>query len=111
MAEAGAPAAASGIDVEVVYCPARASVDSTRLRLGHAATAGEAVAASGVLQRHPDIEPHGLRLGIWGRSVPAAHGLRDGDRVEVYRPLQVEPKEARRLRQRAQAATRAVKGR
>ncbi len=38
------------------------------------------------------------RIGIWGRVRPLATPLRDRDRIEVYRPLTVDPKEARRLR-------------
>jgi len=39
-----------------------------------------------------------LRIGVWGRVRPLATPLRDRDRIEVYRPLTVDPKEARRLR-------------
>jgi putative ubiquitin-RnfH superfamily antitoxin RatB of RatAB toxin-antitoxin module len=42
-----------------------------------------------------------LRIGIWGRVKPLQTLLRDRDRIEVYRPLTVDPKEARRLRYRA----------
>lgn len=37
-------------------------------------------------------------VGIWGRQVPLDQSLKEGDRIELYRPLQVDPKEARRLR-------------
>ena len=40
--------------------------------------------------------------GVWGRVQPLDHVLRDGDRVELYRPLTVDPKEARRLRYKKQ---------
>jgi uncharacterized protein len=39
---------------------------------------------------------------VWGRVTPLDHVLRDGDRVEIYRPLTVDPKEARRLRYKRQ---------
>jgi uncharacterized protein len=39
-----------------------------------------------------------LRIGIWGRVRPLETPLRERDRIEVYRPLTVDPKEARRLR-------------
>jgi putative ubiquitin-RnfH superfamily antitoxin RatB of RatAB toxin-antitoxin module len=44
--------------------------------------------------------------GVWGRQAPLHQPLRQGDRVELYRPLQVDPKDARRLRY---AAARSVK--
>ena len=39
-----------------------------------------------------------LQLGVWGKPVDATHFLRDGDRLEIYRPLTVDPKVARRER-------------
>jgi len=70
--------------------------DAVTLRLPAGATAGEAVQASGVLERHPQSARH--KIGIFGRVVGAQAPLSDGDRVEVYRPLLLEPKEARRRR-------------
>ena len=48
------------------------------------------------------FDPAGQQLGIWGRLCDAHTLLREGDRVEIYRPLTVDPKEARRLRYRSQ---------
>lgn len=70
--------------------------DAVALTLPVGATAADAVRASGVLERHPGIA--NPKLGIYGRTVAAGTRLSDGDRVEVYRPLLVEPKEARRQR-------------
>ena len=56
----------------------------------------QALAASGILARHPDIDLRVDRLGIWGRPATLDALLREGDRVEIYRPLQVDPKEVRR---------------
>ncbi len=42
-----------------------------------------------------------LKIGVWGRSRPLTTLLRERDRIEVYRPLKVDPKEARRQRYRA----------
>src|ERR1041384_5788341 len=58
-------------------------------------TGGEAVRASGVLQRHPEIDLRHQRIGIHGRVVTAGTLLRDVGGVEVYPPLTVDPKEAR----------------
>ncbi len=83
--------------VEVVYCPKPGVNDHTRLQLAAGATVAEAVQASGVLQRHA-LALEGLKLGVWSKPREATSLLRDHDRVEIYRPLTVDPKEARRLR-------------
>ena len=91
-----------GIDIEVACSPAPGQVELTALHLPLGSTAGQAVAASGLLLRHRGgwFEP--LRVGIWGRPVPPTQVLEAGDRVEIYRALTADPKEARRLRYRAQ---------
>ena len=91
--------------VEVVYCPAPGVDDRVALDLPPGATLADALIASGVLERHA-LSGDGLRTGIWGRNQQPTARLRDGDRVEVYRPLTVDPKEARRLRYRADHAKR-----
>ena len=68
------------------------------LRVAPGTTAIEAVWASGVLRAFPEIDPEDPDLGIFGRPVDRDAPLADGDRVEIYRPLRVEPREARRLR-------------
>lgn len=92
------------IEVEVVYCPAPGVVDRTALRLPRGATLSQALQASGLAQRH-DLAIDGV-VGIWGRVKPLQTPLRDRDRIEVYRPLTVDPKEARRLRYKRQRPTR-----
>ncbi len=95
------------IDVEVVYCPAPGTVDLTPLRLPAGSRVLDALQASGVLARHALAAPD-LRVGVWGRVQDQSSPLRDRDRVEIYRPLKVDPKEARRLRYRQQREGRAV---
>jgi putative ubiquitin-RnfH superfamily antitoxin RatB of RatAB toxin-antitoxin module len=72
--------------------------DAVSLELRAGATAADAVRASGLLQRHPEIDLGRHRIGIYGRVVAKQAPLAEGDRVEVYRPLLVDPKEARRRR-------------
>jgi putative ubiquitin-RnfH superfamily antitoxin RatB of RatAB toxin-antitoxin module len=99
--------AESGLRVEVVYCPAPGHTDLVQLHLPAGATLADALQASGLLQRHA-LEKDGLSVGVWGR-VQALDGLlRDRDRVEIYRPLQVDPKEARRQRYRHQRLLKAA---
>lgn len=102
------------ISVEVVFCPDRSSVDSSRLSMPAGSTVAQALQASGVLVRFPTLVAQAAGaadVGIWGRLATLQQALRDGDRVELYRPLQVDPKEARRLRQRHQARRKAEPGR
>jgi uncharacterized protein len=85
------------IHVEVVYCPAPGHIDRVTLTLPAGATLARALDASGLRQRHA-LPAEGLRLGVWGKLREPGQVLRERDRVEVYRPLQVDPKEARRQR-------------
>lgn len=67
------------------------------LELPEGATLGEALRASGLPAAHRlDAAP--LKAGIFGRLAGADTVLRDGDRVEIYRPLTVDAKTARRRR-------------
>jgi len=85
--------------VEVAYCPGPGVTDLQDLVLAPGATVADAVNASGVVVRH-GLDVAALRLGVWGKPRPADSPLRDRDRVEIYRPLTVDPKEARRQRYR-----------
>ena len=93
-----APAeAAPALRVEVVYCPRPGVTDRVTVTLAAGATVADALRASGLPARH-GLASEGLRLGVWCRVCNADTPLRDRDRVEIYRPLQVDPKEARRQR-------------
>lgn len=93
------------IAVEVVYCPAPGVVDSQALSLPEGSTLQAALSASGVLERHA-LVLETLSVGVWGRKQALGATLREHDRVEIYRPLQCDPKEARRLRYRQRAAAK-----
>jgi putative ubiquitin-RnfH superfamily antitoxin RatB of RatAB toxin-antitoxin module len=88
--------------VEVAYSPEPGRIDLCVVELPEGSTLGQALQASGLLARHPEIAAQALETGIWGRRQPLQAVLRERDRVEVYRPLKVDPKEARRLRYRGQ---------
>lgn len=88
--------------VEVVYSPDPRTVEQVALELAAGSTVREAVRASGIAARHPAILADGQPVGIWGRLCGLDDPLRDGDRVELYRGLTVDPKEARRQRYRRQ---------
>ena len=88
----------STIAVTAVFSPQARQVRECSLQMPAGATVKQAIARSGLLEGLDPITVAGLECGIWGRKVALGHVLRDGDRVEIYRPLRVDPKEARRLR-------------
>ena len=83
------------LQVEVVYA-LRDRQLLLEVTLEPGATAGQAVKRSGILQRCPEIDLARTTLGIFGRIVTPDVKLRNGDRVELYRPLIADPKDARR---------------
>ena len=54
--------------------------------------------SSGIYAQFADEPLCDYDVGIWGRCVPRDYTVRDGDRVEIYRPLLMDPRDARRLR-------------
>jgi putative ubiquitin-RnfH superfamily antitoxin RatB of RatAB toxin-antitoxin module len=72
------------------------------LNVDEGATVAEAIAASGIASRFPGLVVDEMPVGIWGKPVGRESTVRGGDRVEIYRPLEIDPREARR--QRALAA-------
>lgn len=59
----------------------------------------EAIEQSNILNKYPEINLDGNRVGIFGRLCGLDHIPIDGDRIEIYRPLSTDPREARRRRQ------------
>lgn len=85
--------------ISVIYAlPDRQIIRELDLDAG--ATLSEALARSGLTAEFPEIGARALPVGIFGQVRPPDTVLRSGDRVEIYRPLPVEPKEARRKRVR-----------
>jgi hypothetical protein len=85
------------IRVEVVYAlPQEQKVVALTLERG--ATVGDALIRSALAGEHSEIDLAQCRVGIYGRRVSSETILADGDRVEIYRPLTADPKQARRRR-------------
>ena len=86
------------IRVEVVYAlPQRQELVEVRLPQG--ASARQAIEASGLLEKYPDIElDRRNKLGIYAKLVKPDTEVRDRDRVEIYRPLIADPKAVRKKR-------------
>ncbi|MEO7325072.1 MAG: RnfH family protein [Dokdonella sp.] len=90
------PMSPDSISVEVAYAePDRQFL--RRVDLAAGATVADAIAASGV-DREFTIDACALGVGIWSKPVARESVLENGDRIELYRPLKADPKEARRLR-------------
>ena len=92
------------IRVTCVYSPSPRKVSEIELVLPLGATVSMALQASAVQTLCPDLDFHKALVGIWGRKVSHGHILRDRDRIEIYRPLKVNPKVARRERFAKQGA-------
>jgi putative ubiquitin-RnfH superfamily antitoxin RatB of RatAB toxin-antitoxin module len=88
---------ADEIKVEVVYALAERQ-DTARLTLPAGATVQQALDASGLLQKHPEIDLAKNKLGVFAKLAKVDTVLRDRDRVEIYRPLIADPKEVRKQR-------------
>ena len=92
---------AGRLTITVAFSPQAGTVDEVVVVLGEGATVADALRLSDLQKRHPQFDLSKLSSGVWGVLCERTQRLRDVDRVELYRPLTVDPKEARRLRFRA----------
>lgn len=85
------------INVEVVYAlPQEQTL--LQLQVPQGSTLGDAIRASGILEKYPEIDLARNKLGVFGKLSKEDAVLRDRDRVEINRPLIADPKEVRRKR-------------
>jgi uncharacterized protein len=96
------------LQVEVAYSPRPREVDRVCLHLPEGSTVADALRRSGLLEKHGLLLDDALDVGVWMKRKPLDTPLRVNDRVEIYRPLQVDPKEARRQRYKGQAAKKSA---
>lgn len=93
------------MEVEVAYAlPQRQTL--LRVTVPERSTVAEAIRLSGIRRRHPEIDLAVNRVGVFGELVTPDHTLEEGDRVEIYRPLEADPKEHRRRRARGESGGR-----
>ena len=90
------------LTVTLVRSPSAAQTQRQTLRLPAPATVADALQGAGW------VPVEGEMLGVWGRKVSATEPLQDGDRVELYRPLTVDPMQARHRRHALQGGRRIV---
>ena len=85
------------LNIEVCYALS-GKQDVVRLKLAAGATLQQAVEASGLLAKYPEIDVKKNKFGLWNKLSKLDSALRDKDRVEIYRPLIADPKEVRKQR-------------
>lgn len=85
------------VKVEVIYCdPERQWI--IPVALSYPSTVRQAIIQSNILSQDPHLELEKLTVGIFSQRVTLDTCLSSGDRVEIYRPLLIDPKQARRKR-------------
>lgn len=85
------------INVEVAYAePERQLIIPVNVDMG--TTIGGAIVQSGIMIEFPELDIENSKVGIFGKASTMVTVLKDGDRVEIYRPLIADPKEVRRQR-------------
>ncbi len=83
------------LKVEVVFArPEHQRLVSVSLDPG--STVSDAILESRMSEHFPSQDLSTFEVGVWGRVVARDQVLTDGDRVEIYRPLEIDPREARR---------------
>ena len=85
------------VEVEVVYGKT-GSAQVIRQEVPANATLREAIEQSGILKMYPEIDLDSHKTGVFGRKRELHAPVHAGDRIEIYAPLKVDPKEARRRR-------------
>lgn len=86
------------VDITVVFSPAARSVRELALSVEHGSSVAACIQTSGLLEAMAAEEVDSLVVGVWGKKVSLDYLVHSGDRVELYRPLKVDPKVARRER-------------
>lgn len=98
MARPELPATDDTLKIELVFSPAPRQIRHWALALPMGSSVVEALAAGRVFSEFPELLAIRLRVGIWGRKAGLDQLLVNHDRIEIYRPLRVDPKVARRER-------------
>jgi uncharacterized protein len=100
--------AADKINVEVIYVASAEQQLSLTLQVLPNCTVEGAILQSGILKQFPKIDLQKNKVGIFGQLTMLSAGVREGDRIEIYRSLIIDPKQARHLRALRQRKKRAA---
>jgi len=85
------------IQIEIIYALAHQQ-RLIRLNVAPNTSVEQAIEQSGILKDYPEINLQSNKVGIFSRVCQLSDGLHQGDRIEIYRPLIIDPKEARKKR-------------
>ena len=96
------------LSIVLVFSPRPQEVFEWAMTVEEGSTVSSVLQSSSLLAQFPGGDATTGNIGVWGRKVPLTYILRDQDRVEVYRPLTVDPKVARRERFVGQGAKKAA---
>lgn len=88
---------ADTIQIEVIYALPEKQ-ETALLQLPSGASLQQAIEASGLIEKYPEIDLAKGKFGIYSKLAKLDTALRDRDRVEIYRPLIADPKEVRKQR-------------
>ena len=86
------------LKVALVYSPAPRQVSHWEVDLADGSTLGDALHTCAIFLEFPELCMSSMTVGVWGKRALMDKALHDGDRIEVYRALRVDPKVARRER-------------
>jgi putative ubiquitin-RnfH superfamily antitoxin RatB of RatAB toxin-antitoxin module len=95
------------LKISLVYSPAPRQVLEWALELAPGSTVAQALTESRIFEEFPELQAVQPVLGVWGKKTNSRDVLKEGDRVEIYRVLRVDPKIARRERFDRQGVKRA----
>lgn len=95
------------IDVELVLATAERQV-LLAMQVASGSTAADVIAHSGIHMEFPEVRVEELKLGVWGKLVAGDYVVQGGDRIELYRALRIDPREARRQLARAGRTMREI---
>lgn len=87
----------NNINVQVIY-PLPSEQITFTVSVEQGSNAQQAIEASGILVKYPEIELKKNKLGVYSRLIKLDTVVEDGERIEIYRPLIADPKEMRKRR-------------
>jgi len=83
------------VEIEVVLALAERQV-LLNVAVPQGTTVMDAIDQSGIATEFPDLDLGSLKVGVWGKVVQRSRPVREGERIEIYRPLPLDPRRARR---------------
>lgn len=92
------------MNLSLVYSPAARQVREWSFELAAGSSIAEALACSGIFNEFAQLRVDCIAVGVWGKRRPLSYLLQESDRIEIYRPLRIDPKLARRNRFNGQGA-------